>query len=1367
MRKTSFFGYAHHEILTDSSGKPIDYRFLFVNPGFEKMTGLKAENIIGKTVTEVISDIKNSDFDWIDFYGEIALKQGDKKIVHYFEPLDRYYQIQAYLDQKGFFSCIIQDITELKHTEKKLVENEKNFHTLFETIDDMVFVVSPQKEILYANSAAIRKMGYDMAEFSQMNIIDVHPENVQKDAQENFARVFSGQTSCFNLPLITKNGSVLTVETRVWFSKWNDKSCIFSITKDLTAETESLQKFNIFFEKNPSMMGVSDIENGRIITEVNQTFLKTMGYTREEVIGKTASDLNMFINEEKQDEINRKLAEQGSFNDIELEFKTRSGAIRHGIFSGEIIHSQGKKYLLGVITDITRRKHLEKALQEERDLFSKGPVVTIIWGNEDNWPVHYVSKNCFEILGYRQEEMCSNTFRYADLIHPDDFEPIFEQVRLSIQNNIDFFDQSYQLKLKSGEYKWFYDFTKLIKDQNNNVIEIRGYMFDITHLKKLEHDLVYERERLNNIIKGTNVGTWEWNVQTGETVFNEKWANIIGYTLEELSPISIKTWMHYAHPQDLQKSNEALERTFNHETDYYECECRMKHKSGQWVWVFDRGAVVSWTDDGKPLLMSGTHQEITEKKMAEQELKKAKAEADAANQAKSEFLANMSHEIRTPMNAIIGLTRLLLSDKDLNDRYKETLTTVNKSSKLLLSIINDILDYSKIEAGKLELEEHQFNLEEILDDIRSIFSNKINEKDVEFYYNISTDIPSALQGDSFHLTRVLTNLIGNSIKFTEQGYVELKITNLSENDADQCNLRFEVRDTGKGMSAEEQTRIFNPFTQADSSTTRKYGGTGLGLVISKEIINRMNGTLQLESRPGKGSNFFFDIPFKILSKDPLFDLEKVKQFAGMKALLVDDQVIARNILYHMLDKWKMSVVEASTGSEAVEKVVQASREKAPFDLILMDWKMKGKLDGIEAVNEIQNHYKKEGLPSDHTPTIIVSAYHRSNLIEEKHGFDAFLNKPVTISILINTIHKVIHKENKDSGITKYSSNVPCLSDFTVLLVEDNEINQEVALRWLEKTGVSIDLANDGSKAVRMAEIKKYDLILMDIQMPNMNGFEATRCIRKTQPDIPIIAISAAVMPSDIKNAIDAGMNDHIKKPLDEKVLYFTLSNWLNAKKNNNTVDIQVDDHQSILPELEGFDIQKALEFADNDIVFYKKLLLKFKQQIQTEFKDIIELITNDDESVPTMIHTLKGLSGTVGAVDLFDICVQIDQACKDSEAISSDLIEKLKQAIHIVASSLESVEDTKKIKHVTFDEEETKKCLQSIKTTLEDAEFINNERLQTACAYIEVLCGEETCEQFKTHVENFDNENALEILEKMDILTDLNHFRRASSQFIA
>jgi len=378
MLKTSFFGYAHHETITDDSGKPIDYRFLFVNPGFEKMTELKADNIIGKTVSEVIPDIKNSEFDWTDFYGDLALKRGNKKVVHYFESQDIYCQIQAYSDRKDSVSCIIQDITQLKHTEKKLEESENHFRTLFETIDDMIFVVSPRADILFANSAAIRKIGYDMDELSKMKIFEIHPENIRNDVESIVPKILSGKISCFNFPFITKDGSVLTVETRVWFSKWYNKMCIFSITKDITAETETLQKYNIFFDKNPSMMGVSDVERGRVLTEVNQTFLKTMGYTRDEVIGKTASELNMFIDKEKQKDINRKLAEQGRFNGFELDFRTKSGEIRHGIFSGEILHTQGKKYLLGVFTDITKRKQLADALQEERDLFSKGPVVIII-----------------------------------------------------------------------------------------------------------------------------------------------------------------------------------------------------------------------------------------------------------------------------------------------------------------------------------------------------------------------------------------------------------------------------------------------------------------------------------------------------------------------------------------------------------------------------------------------------------------------------------------------------------------------------------------------------------------------------------------------------------------------------------------------------------------------------------------------------------------------------------------------------------------------------------------------------------------------------------------------------------------------------
>jgi len=1232
MLNTSFFGYAHHEIITDESGKAIDYRFLFVNPGFEKMTSLKAVDIVGKTATEVIPDIRNKDFDWIDFYGDIALKGGNKSIVYFFEPMRRYYQIQAYSDRKDFFSCIILDITEIKRTEKKLAE--------------------------------------------------------------------------------------------------------------------TLQKYNIFFDKNPTMMGVSDIDRGRVFTEVNQAFLKTMGYTRDEVIGKTGADIKMFPEPHYQEKIDRLLATQGHFNDIELKFRTKSGDIRHGIFSGEALESQGKKYLLGVLTDITNRKTLEDALQEERDLFSKGPVVSIIWRNEENWPVRYVSKNCKDIFGYTSDEMCADHFRYGELIHPDDFKQIKEQIILHIQNNIDVYDQSYRLKMKSGEYKWFYDFTKLIRDKNNRVVSIRGYMFDQTHLKELEQELEYERERLDNILKGTNVGTWEWNVQTGETVFNEKWAQIIGYTLDELSPVSIQTWIKYVHPDDLQKSNQALEKAFNKESDYYECECRMKHKSGHYVWVLDRGAVFSWTDDGKPLIMSGTHQEITSNKLVEQELKKDKDDADTANQAKSEFLANMSHEIRTPMNAIIGLTRLLLADKDLDTRYKETLSTVNKSSKLLLGIINDILDYSKIEAGKLNLDIHRFNLDEVLDDIRSIFSNKINEKDLEFYYNLSTDIPGSLLGDSYHLTQVLTNLIGNAIKFTEKGYVELKISKIMQDDPSQCMLRFEVKDTGNGITDEEKSRIFNPFTQADASTTRKYGGTGLGLVISKEIISMMNGKLQLESTPGKGSNFFFEIPFSVISKDPLFDIEKVKSLSGMKTLVVDDQFIARSILCNMLNKWDMSVVEASSGAEAVDLVIQSDKAKSPFDLILMDWKMPGKLDGVQAIDEIHNLYKKGIISSDNMPVIIISAYHRTELIEEKQGFDAFINKPVTTSILLNTIHRVINKENHEEYISKNTNEIPDLSGYTILLVEDNEINQDVALRWLEKTGVSIDLASDGLIAVRMAASKTYDLILMDIQMPNMNGFEATKRIRVTQPNIPIIALSAAVMASDIDKAIEMGMNDHIKKPLDEKVLYYTLSTWLNSK---NYFDIKQDDCKLPFSELKCFNVQEGLEFADHDVEFYKMVLYKFKKQLHTEFKDLISMIQENNKSVPLMIHTLKGLSGTVGAVDLYKICVQIDTACKDFKTISSDMIKTLEQAMHITQLSLESIDETKNNIEIDFDEQEVIKCIQSIKTSLEESEYINNNRLQIACAYIEILCGEKESEKFKEYVGNFDNAKAMEILSKLDI----------------
>ncbi|MEA3361113.1 MAG: PAS domain-containing protein, partial [Thermodesulfobacteriota bacterium] len=356
------------------------------------------------------------------------------------------------------------------------------------------------------------------------------------------------------------------------------------------------------------------------------------------------------------------------------------------------------------------------------------------------------------------------------------------------------------------------------------------------NLEERTGELKTQKERLNNILEGTNVGTWEWNVKTGETIFNEKWANISGYTLKEISPISIDTWTKFAHPDDLKKSEELLEKHFNGELDYYHFESRMKHKDGSWIWVLDRGKVITRDDNGKPLWVFGTHQDITQRKQAEQELletnrqleeatalaNRMASEAEMANMAKSDFLANMSHEIRTPMNGVIGMIDLLL-DTNLDDSQRMYAKTVKNSGNSLLTLINDILDFSKIEAGKLDLEEIDFDLRNLMDDFAATFVFKTEEKGLELICSTAPKVPSFVKGDPGRLRQILTNLAGNAVKFTDKGEVSV-FCRLEEELEKSYKLHFSIKDTGIGISKENQTKLFSKFTQADGSTTRKFGG---------------------------------------------------------------------------------------------------------------------------------------------------------------------------------------------------------------------------------------------------------------------------------------------------------------------------------------------------------------------------------------------------------------------------------------------------------------------------------------------------------------------------------------------------------------
>jgi len=630
-----------------------------------------------------------------------------------------------------------------------------------------------------------------------------------------------------------------------------------------------------------------------------------------------------------------------------------------------------------------------------------------------------------------------------------------------------------------------------------------------------------------------------------------------------------------------------------------------------------------------------------------EDLEVARQAADGAAQAKADFLANMSHEIRTPMNAIIGFSGLAMKT-ELDRKQRDYLSKIQQSGKHLLGIINDILDFSKIEAGRLPVEHTELELEKVMETVSNLIAEKTAEKGLELIFNVEKGTPNYLLGDPLRLGQILVNYANNAVKFTEKGEVIVSARVLEETDQD-CFIRFAVSDTGIGLTQEQIGKLFQSFQQADMSTSRKYGGTGLGLAISKKLAELMGGAVGVESEYGKG-------------------VARVKQYLpdpdlrGRRILVVDDIELNRVILSEMLTGMSFSVKDVSSGKAAMEEIRAAAELGQPYEVILLDWKMP-EMDGIETAKAIRK------LPVDPLPhMLMVTAYGREEVFKEASlaGLEEVLVKPVSASTMFDTLIQVLggkRDETRDDGQQAAPSmeNLKTIKGSSILLVEDNEFNQQIATELLTDAGFKVDVAENGKVSIEMLDKRLYDIVLMDMQMPVMDGVTATREIRKDErfKDLPILAMTANVMDTDIEKCREAGMWDHIGKPIDPDELFGKLLKWMKPRRTEEvrkaaeappveTKEETKPAPQDDLPEIPGLDTSLGLKRVMGKKAFYLEMLKKYiDNQGEAPAQIRQSLDAEDYGTAERLAHTAKGVSGNIGATQVQALAATLEKAIRE------------------------------------------------------------------------------------------------------------------------
>jgi len=1260
------------------------------NRGAEAVFGYSAEEAIGKHISLLVAPERMEDLTY--FIGqqligatltqyESACLRKDRSRLHVSVTGS---PIKNASGEVVAMSAVIRDVTERHESEQKLRESEERFRTMADGCPSLMWVNDPTGELEFINRVYRVFCGVTVEQVQRGDWqLLIHPDDAPEYAAA-FHRAITEHTS-FSAEARVRRADgewrLIGTNAEPRLSPSGEYMGHVGIGADITERRLAEEALRISEKR---LRAITDSAKDAIlmmdphgaITYWNPAAEAIFGYSDEEAMGQ---DLHLLLVADQDraahlaafPEFLRTGGGAGIGRTIELQSRRKGGQEIVVELSLSSISLNGEWHAVGIVRDVTERKRTEEAIKRSEEMFRQltENIREVFWMMDaTGTEMLYIGPAYEEIWGRSCKSLYERPMDWIEAIHPDEREQAHETFMRQLQGeNI---DSEYRIVKPDGTQRYIRDRAFPVRDSGGEIIRIAGIAEDVTERKQSEILLKQSADRLMLAIRAGVVGIWDWDIANNVLVWDEQMFRLYGIAPHQFCH-TVKAWQNSLHPDDRERAERECDAALRGERDF-DSEFRVVWPDGS-VHHIRALAIVKRDGAGRAIRLVGTNWEITAQKHAaeallasyrrlESEISRANQlaiEAESANAAKSEFLANMSHEIRTPMNGVLGMTELLL-DTELTEEQHRYADTVRACGESLMRIINDILDFSKIEAKKLELETVDFDLQSLLDGLTTALAAPAQGKGVELLCIAEPAVPVMLRGDPGRLRQILTNLVGNAIKFTQDGEVAIR-ARLAEAGESDCLLRFSVRDTGIGIPESKIGILFDKFTQVDTSTTRRYGGTGLGLAISKQLVEMMGGGITVTSQEGKGSEFSFTVRLGRSDQSEALrtDHQVPANLNGARVLIVDDNATSREILATFTADWGMRPTVVEGGAWALEALHRAGKENDPFRVAVIDFHIPG-MDGEALCCAIR---ADERLADTSLVMLTcLKAWHGKRSPEEI-GLAGCVTKPVQRDELRSLLSRALSAtDNSISGNMKTLDAKPIdarretLQPFagmnaTILVVEDNPTNRDVALGILKKLGLRADAVCDGAEAIKALELTAYDLVLMDMRMPVMDGVEATRQIRNPQSevlnhDVPIIAMTANAMESDRQLCLAVGMNDFVAKPASIADLRDALKRWLPtedvarpaaarqpASSQSTQRQTVVFDPASVLSRLEGDDSLAQIVFA------------AFLEDLPRQIQSLKKLVANrDDVGSSRQAHSIRGASANVGGERLRQLATEMEKA---------------------------------------------------------------------------------------------------------------------------